>query len=96
MLQKSESIIIFRQQKNGSCIVEAFSTIVNTSLVSCDLSSVIHFIFIFFQGRFMRLLVLCQHDDEAKVRGPAGGGDQLHPLPSEQVPGLQVNVSQPF
>lgn len=54
-------------------------------------------LFLFFpvQGCFMRLPLLCQRDDEAKVRRPAGRGDQLHPLPPEQVPGLQVSESHP-
>lgn len=34
--------------------------------------------------------VLCQRHHEAQVRRSAGRGDQLHPVPSEQVPGLQV------
>lgn len=43
------------------------------------------------QGRSVRLPLLRQRDHEAKVWGPARRGDQLHPLPPEQVPGLQVN-----
>lgn len=38
----------------------------------------------------MRLPLLRQRDDEAKVWRSAGRGDQFHPVPSEQVPGLQV------
>lgn len=40
----------------------------------------------------MRLPLLRQRDDEAKVWRPARRGDQFHPVPSEQVPGLQVKA----
>lgn len=43
----------------------------------------------------MRLPLLCQRDDEAKVWRSAGRGDQFHPVPSEQVPGLQVKPPPP-
>lgn len=42
------------------------------------------------QGCLMRLLILCQRHNEAEIWWPPRWGDQLHPLPPEQVPGLQV------